>query len=85
MCFLAWMYKFLDIGTLPKMRQIIGAGHKVDNLFELTSLHMPVSYTSRTMSAASTLSPLHLWYIRLGHALKSRLHLLLSHGYLDFP
>lgn len=74
----------------PKMRQSLGLGVKVDNLFELTSLHMPVSYTSRTMSAsrttsaASTLSPLHLWYICLGHVLKSRLHLLVSHCYLDF-
>ncbi|GKV48377.1 hypothetical protein SLEP1_g55201 [Rubroshorea leprosula] len=65
----------------PQAGQILGIGHKVGRLFELTFLHIPSSYVSQ-LCAVSTSSSLHLWHLRLGHASISKLRPLIQNGSL---
>ena len=59
----------------PKTGKILGTGHRVGQLFELKSLHIPF----KIVVAAITSS---IWHARLGHLLGSRLGSLIFSGCL---
>ncbi|KAK3032074.1 hypothetical protein RJ639_036288 [Escallonia herrerae] len=68
----------------PRTGQILGIGHKVGRLYELTNLCIPSKFSSKYYSAASTSSktPMELWHSRLGHLSFNRLRSLVSSGQL---
>jgi hypothetical protein len=51
----------------PQMGKLIGTARKIGRLFELSSLHLPLTVPAATpsWSPSTTLS---LWHSRLGHA-----------------
>jgi hypothetical protein len=62
----------------PQTKQIIGTGRRVGRLFELQSLHLPTTH----VSAATVISPIHQWHLRLGHASANKIQPLISRGLL---
>jgi hypothetical protein len=65
----------------PQTRQLIGTACKIRRLFELSSLHLPLTVSAATTfwSPSTTLS---LWHSRLGHASVSRICSLATSGQL---
>jgi hypothetical protein len=68
----------------PWTNQVVGTGHRVGRMFELTSLHLPSTPTPPPSHIAQTASifPLSLWHLRLGHMSVQKLHYLISSGFL---
>jgi len=62
----------------PQTKQIIGTGRRVGRLFELQSLYLPKTH----VSAATVISPIHKWHLRLGHASANKIQPLISRGFL---
>ena len=60
--------------------QIVGTTHKVERLFELTSIHFPFSSVSAPVFAA--FASIELWHSRLGHVSLPRIKTLVSWGLL---
>ena len=68
----------------PRTNQVLGTGHRVGLMFELTSLHLPSTSTHSSSHVAYTASvfPLSLWHLSLGHVLVQKLRSLISSGFL---
>lgn len=68
----------------PHMDPLIGTGHKIGWIFDLSSLQLP-SHLSTLIATLATSS--HLWHSQFGHASFSRVQILASQchlGSVDF-
>ena len=68
----------------PRTNQVLRTGHRVGQMFELTSLHLPSTPTPPPSHVAHTafVFPLSLWHLRLGHVSVQKLRFLISSGFL---
>jgi hypothetical protein len=68
----------------PQTNQVLGTGRRMGRMFELTSLHLPSTPTPSPSQVAHTTSvfPLSLRHLRLGHVSVQKLRSLISSGFL---
>ena len=68
----------------PQTNQVLGTGCRMGLMFELTSFHLPSTSTPSPSQVAHTTSvfPLSLWHLRLGHVSVQKLRSLICSGFL---